>query len=239
MAKPSETSPPPAVIVAAALPQELRAVRKTVERMVNGFDVDFIATGVGRDAATRAVSEALRRHSRVAGVVSCGFAGAITDVLSVGDGVRPSEVIDPEGRRQTIENDLPATDASRHRLVTVDAPVTDIAARKQLAARTGADCVDMESSAVANVCHGHGVRFVAVRAISDDLRHGLPAEVGRLAAAGGDGPYSLTREVLSGIVRRPGLIADLWRLSRDAKRAAATLGPLVADAVRELNDPPE
>ncbi len=59
-------------------------------------------------------------------------------------------------------------------LVTGDMFVSDSAKKKFLKERFNAGCCDMESAAIAQVCHKMGIPFVALRCISDDADENAP-----------------------------------------------------------------
>jgi adenosylhomocysteine nucleosidase len=53
-------------------------------------------------------------------------------------------------------------------VVTGDVFVMSRAKCDELAARLGADALEMEGAAAAQICHQFGVPFITIRAISDD-----------------------------------------------------------------------
>lgn len=69
-------------------------------------------------------------------------------------------------------------------MVTADRFVCDDALRSELAARYGAMSCDMETAAVAAVCHDTNTPFAAIRRVSDD------------AGSSADGDYSAAKGVL-------------------------------------------
>lgn len=177
-------------------------------------------SGLGRANAARAAEELVARR-RLSGLISAGFAGALAPELRVGDLVLDTEV----ARWKAL--------AERRRIVvgrvaTVDHVVRTVAERRQLAARTGALAVDMESAAVAEVARRHGLPWAAVRAVTDTAERDLVLDWNRcLRRNGGVGLLSLAGQLL----RKPQGVAEirqLWYASRVASRSLGNfLGELL------------
>jgi adenosylhomocysteine nucleosidase len=160
--------------------------------------VSIHVSGVGRERARRAAE--LLCEARPGLVVAAGFCGALVPSLRVGDVVKSP------------------------RILTVDHLVTDPAEKCRLG--ESHDAVDMESAAVAQVCAENGVRFLAVRAVSDTVDTALSPELVRLLSGGN---VSVRRAGVA-LVRKPRLLGEFLRLARDTKLAARCL----ADALRPV-----
>lgn len=133
------------------------ALRREAPRIGNGALV--AVSGPGRANAARAARQLAGRH-RLSGLISAGFAGALSTRLRVGELV--VDTADPEWRGL----------AERERatvglLATVDRMLCTVDERHETARRTGALAADMESEAVADVARRLGLRFAAIRAITD------------------------------------------------------------------------
>ncbi len=143
-------------------------------------------------------------------------------------------MIDPEGRRFAIAGPASLADGFPHhqgRLLTVDRIILDAAEKRQLHDSFQADLVDMESSAVAGVCVERNVRFLSVRAISDDARSDLPREVAALLTR--SGTYRVGAAIRA-IWNRPSSLKDFWTLHERALEAADRLAKLVMRCLEEL-----
>ena len=105
------------------------------------------------------------------------------------------------------------------------AVVADAVAKRALFAATGAQVVDLESGAVVAVARGYGLPFAVVRAVCDPAERDLPPAA--LVALGSDGGIGLMA-VVGSVVRRPGQIAGLLALGRDAFLARRGLVGVVA-----------
>ena len=168
-------------------------------------------------------------------VVSAGFAGALSPSLNRYDLILPAEVIDREGERFPIDRpghlvDL-GTGPEPRTLATVDQVILEAAEKRRLHEETGADLVDMETSAVAAVCAQRLVRFLPVRIISDDARVDLPREVGSLMTRSGS--YRIGA-ALRAIWNRPSSLKDFWSLHEQALESADRLATFLVRCLSEL-----
>ena len=103
--------------------------------------------------------------------------------------------------------------------------------KAELRAAYHADLVDMETSAVAEVCRDKLVRFLAVRVISDDAHTDLPREVSSVLAHGGS--YRVGA-ALRAVWQRPSSVKDFWKLYERALEAAGRLGKFLSTCLDEL-----
>jgi adenosylhomocysteine nucleosidase len=234
--------------IVAALPieiedltQGLKKVRKyqsagapVIEGESGGKIVAVAISGPGQAAARRAAELLIIGH-RPRWIISAGFAGALNPAFARNDLVLPDELIDRQGAQQTV--DKPAGLAARTphhcgRLLTVDRPVTRREEKQELWQTFAADSVDMESAAVAAVCHEKLVRFLSLRVISDDAHAELPREVATLMSR--KGSYRVGAAIRA-VWQRPSSLKDFWALYEHALEAA---GRLAQFALRCLDDLP-
>jgi adenosylhomocysteine nucleosidase len=191
---------------------------------VDGTAVLSAITGVGA-AATEAALDWLLEGYRPSVLIAAGFCGALHSQLRIGDLVIPREVLQG-GRRWTPAPHSELAGGHTGAVVSVDAVVSDPLAKQRLAAETGAIAVDMESATVARWCEEHGLPWLCVRAVSDDDRTQLPAELAQVLQGGRVAPLRL----MATILWRPSLLRCLWRLERDTRQAAHAL----AEGLRAL-----
>lgn len=161
--------------------------------------VSIHVSGVGRVRACKAAKRLMQERSSL--VIAAGFCGALTPSLRVGDIVTSPHIL------------------------TVDHLVSDPAEKCRLSEFH--DAVDMESSAVEEVCAANGVRFLAVRAVSDTAATALSPELVRLLSGGS---VSVWR-VCAALVRKPKLLGEFLRLGRDTKLAARRLAAELVNVV--------
>jgi adenosylhomocysteine nucleosidase len=188
----------------------------------------ILETGIGADRAAAAARWVLE-HVEPRLVVACGFAGALSSTLKVGDVLVASEVVEPDGElRWRTAVPIELGDLPVGRLVTAFQLVGRPAGKRSLARQTGAVAVDMESAAIAEACQERRVPCAVVRAISDTLDTELSHRLVALLAGGRVAPW----RVLAAVARSPGLIPELWRLAHDTRVAARRLAEALEKLVR-------
>ena len=190
-------------------------------------------SGMGGKVARRAAQALIDGHSP-RWVISAGFSGALEPGMKVGDIVVGNSIVDAEGTELKIDMKMPANPAAGlyvGRLLMVDRIVRSVAEKKTLAERLGAIAVDMESLAVAQVCHDSKTRFLAVRVISDDMSADLPPEL--LSVVGSSGAVRLGA-VAGAIFKRFGSVKDLWKLREQGMGAADRLATFLEGVVSQL-----
>jgi len=171
--------------------------------------------GVGKSAARDRLNELLATGSRPARIVVAGFAGGLRKGLAVGDIIIASEVVDELGG--AWQTDWPVDRSGR--VLTCDKMIGEPVLKRELALKHQADVVDMESSAVAEICRQEGISFGCVRVISDDSDTHLSQ---RLMTLVEPGKVSI-RQVAKQLLRSPGLIIQLIRLAKHTRYAAQRL----------------
>jgi adenosylhomocysteine nucleosidase len=244
-------APEPADVgIVAALPIEvgpflarLSAVRKysndrqtVIEGELGGKLIVMAITGTGQSRARKGAQLLLAGH-RPSWLLSAGFGGALSKELRRNDVILAQEVMNAQGDKLAIDvtvNPDSAEPGPRLRpgkILTVDHIVRSAAEKAELNKRLGADVVDIETFAVASVCSQRGVRFLAVRVVSDDASVDLPREV--VSILGRSGGYRLGAAV-GAVWRRPGSLKDLWKLREDAVSAAEVLGRVIPGVIARL-----
>ena len=206
-----------------------------VEGELGGKLVAVCVAGPGRTAAQRGASLLLGGH-KPSWLVSAGFGGALDPALKRDDLVVGREVVSPEGERLGIDFALGEPEGSgpvrSGVIATADAIIRTAEEKAELRARTGADVVDMETSAVAKVCADRGIRFLPVRVVSDEAGIDLPPEVA--AILGRSGGYRVGA-ALGAIWRRPSSVKDLWALREHAVSAADRLSRFLPGFIAKLD----
>ncbi len=135
-------------------------------RLFENGNAVVICGGIGAEAARRA-TEAVIQGVHPTRVLSVGFAGALTSAMKVADVMEPRVVINAADGARTD------TGAGQGTLVSYTA-VTDREQKRRLSKSYGAAAVDMEAAAVAQGAQGHGIKFGALKVISDAADFSLP-----------------------------------------------------------------
>lgn len=218
--------PPPRFAIVAAMEREVAPLlsrwrrrdvpgtRSGAARQTALFESDLgvlVIGGIGAKAAGRAARLALELGP-VDVLVSAGSAGALRPELRVGQVLRATTVIDAAtGARFASQGDGGTLITS----CDILGPET----KKEVAARSMADAVDMEASAVAAVAQEKGIGFLAVKAISDELDSVMPP---MNQFVDPDGGFQTARFV-GFLAVRPWWWGTIRRLARDSKCAADAL----------------
>jgi adenosylhomocysteine nucleosidase len=229
------------IAIVAALERELHPLIRywpVVEKEYAGRTFRFfeqgqiiaVCGGIGAEPARRAAEAVIALYATKV-VYSAGFAGALDPALRVADILIPARVIDA-GDSSSVE-----TGAGQGILVTFGAVATP-EQKVKLGKSFHAQAVDMEAAAVARAAAARGVRFAAVKAISDEVGFALPGMNHRTGFIAPSGNF-LTGKFARFIMIRPWTWAAALRLARNSRRAAHALSAWLADEANEalLNSP--
>jgi len=182
----------------------------------------YIQSGIVRDPAMFA-TRALVGNQQPDILVSAGFAGALTRLLTVGESIAPGTVIDAKtGKKFNLHSGTG---------VLVSASViADEAEKTALAERYNAEAVDMEAAAVAQVAEEFGIPFCTVKTISDELGFPMPP---LNAYVNEDGQLAMDRFAAHMAVR-PGYWPSLMQLARNSKKASMELSSALKHLLSRL-----
>ena len=212
----------PKVAIVAALTREvLPLVRqwRTTEREYSGRRFRFfengeivvVCGGIGAEAARRATEAVIVLYAP--GVVySVGFAGALEPGLKVGEIIVARRVLN------AADGSSVDTGTGEGVLVSFNS-VASPEQKAKLGASFGAQAVDMEAAAVAQAAQARGVRFAAVKAISDESNFALPA-MDKFVAPGG---RFRTWKFALFVLIRPWTYKSVLTLARNSTRASRAL----------------
>lgn len=196
--------------------------------VVTGLQAEArLARELGRTVAGGGTAEGARRAAEalvaegVTALVSFGLAGGLDPALAPGAVVVPEAVV-CQGRRYGADGALSDwLGGVTHVLLAGEASVVATQAGKEaLFARSGAVAVDIESGPVADVAARHGLPFAVLRAVCDPAGRDLPPAA--LVALDAQGAIAVVR-VAASLLRRPGQMAGLIAVGRDAARARRAL----------------
>ena len=165
--------------IIAALPGELKPLVRGKPKMPvargsgiemwqwlqDGHEIVAVCAGMGAAAARRAFTAAEFAGS-LDGVLSVGWAGALTEAAKPAECYVISEIVDA----QTGERFLNGTG---ERLVTT-AHVANATEKMRLASSYGASLVDMEAATVARLAQMRGIPMWCFKAVSDGVGAELP-----------------------------------------------------------------
>ena len=191
---------------------------------VNGVDLferpnAVIAVGgIGEKFARRAAEVAIDyAHPKL--VLSAGIVGAISPKLKVGDAGKIRQVVD------VATGTSYSTTQGGDWVLATSQDVSDASEKLQLLTTFGADVVDMEGAAVAQVAKEHGLEFAAIKSISDDAAFDMPP-LNRFIA---NGKFD-TRRFLIYVALHPRWWGTLGKIKKNSEIATQNL----CEAVRHL-----
>jgi hypothetical protein len=166
-------------------------------------------------------------------VVLAGIAGGLRPHMSTTTAYVASTIVDSTSRRWEPTWPGP-TGTATAAILQADAVLTTPQSKRDAAARFGADLVDMESAAFAELAAARGWRWTVVRGVSDDDAAALPADIGDwLHPSGRLRPL----RIASTLARRPALLGPALRVRADGKSALRSVAAIV-NALLEGTDPP-
>jgi adenosylhomocysteine nucleosidase len=117
-------------------------------------------------------------------------------------------------------------------LITVNDIVETPTQKQALNERTGAEIVDMETFAVADVCRIRNVPFFSYRVVLDTVEDQIPKDIAKILDTMDKGVSRLTGAVLGNIWHRPSVVLDFVSLR---KRAFTATERLAQFAIVELS----
>jgi hypothetical protein len=184
----------------------------------------LVCGGIGAEAARRACEAVIKLYQPCL-VISAGFAGALGSALKIAHMLTPRLVIDAsDGSRTDVGS-------GNGVLVSFNA-VADAKQKIKLGKAFRADAVDMEAAAVARGASAHGIPFVAVKAVSDEVGFVMPS-LGKFI--GSDGQFQSGR-FLAFIAVRPRLWPGVMRLRANTQKASQALCRLLEEYTRGTRD---
>jgi len=222
---------PRKIAIIAALEHELRPLLKNwpaVKSHHDGRDFTFyessysvaVCSGIGPEPGRRAAEAIIAKYSPEL-LISAGIAGAPPRDLRVGETIFPATLIDTHdsSRHPTAIENTPLANTPLAKTIVVSCPEIAGAEQKQrLAKAYAAHAVDMEGASVARAAEAHGLPFIAIKTVSDELDFELPP----LMRFFREGEFQTARFVLH-ISIRPWLWLRVFRLARNTKIASENL----------------
>ena len=249
------------IVLLGAFPQEIAGLRRqmivedvvatpvcTVYRgKLNRQDCLLVQTGMGKERAENATHFVLQSYP-VTGILSLGFAGALTSDLTIGDVVVCSTMYGAS-RFDGEEGELEAcaTDANLLALashppgdgttpfslgsgVTVMRLDSSPPRMQELSRRFQAQIVDMESYWIAAIASARQVPFIAVRSISDTIQHSVQP-FDRILTSDG---RLLWRKAVLCFLFHPRYLMNVFTLFKSTRLAERNLTAFVSHLVSKI-----
>jgi nucleoside phosphorylase len=204
------------------------------QAQVGRAQVDFAVTGMGMENARR-ISEAVLEQPYEF-CITAGFAGALDEKHSVGD-ILVAEAVQELGKPKTLQCSRNLAYAARDdgaqlvKLFLTSSHVVSTSEEKNQLAPF-ADAVEMESFAIVASAQRHKKAVVAIRAISDSVRHDVPASVSTMVDDKGQVKIA---GVVRYVARHPLQLPALIRLGRDSRTAAEALAHFLEAFIKKVS----
>ncbi len=239
------------IAVVAAMERECSFLRRAMNpadrrlnRLVCGHigskSVILLRSGVGPAKAWERLAEL--REMRPECIFSIGCSGGLVQNLHIGDLVISNQMVDDSDRSRRLYSAPEFVQAAVDCCGNLNVPfhvgktvtTAKVAAtpdeKGRLAELHGAISVDMESARVAAWAAEEGIPMLALRAVSDELAHGIPQELSLIFDHRGK---LFVGKLLRIFLRRPGLVAEMMRLrsrfGMSLRNLEHVVMPLVAD----------
>ncbi|MGF7162315.1 hopanoid-associated phosphorylase [Rhodoligotrophos appendicifer] len=185
-------------------------------------------------ARAQAAAEALVARN-CDGLVSFGVAGALAPGWQTARIIIPEILLDEQHRhyvcdgpwRVRMSGAVPEG-APVASLLSVLQPALTPEEKQRLHRNTGAVAIDMESAAIATVAERHGLPFIVLRVILDEMDAVVPPSA--MKGMRSDGTIDAMATV-RGLLRHPRDLPALLRLARANSRAARSLARLAHLAI--------
>lgn len=162
---------------------------------INNKEVVLVECGIGKVNAARTTQNLIDKFN-IEYIINVGVAGGLNESLEIGDIVigkklvqhdfditaagHPKGYISKELGREfksnsnlinkcesIINNDLKDTNVKIGTIATGDVFCNKVSLKEEVLKEFGADCIEMEGAAIAQVCTLCKVPFIAIRSISD------------------------------------------------------------------------
>jgi adenosylhomocysteine nucleosidase len=216
----------PPILVVAALSYELQKLKSLAHT-----GIVLLETGEGMKNAKRQLDDWLEGNDARA-VLNIGFAGGLSASLQPGDIVVAREVKDslpqPNSSLLVASQELPVNFPVRFGIAITSQEILWQADSKRKLAKMLRDeevgFVDMESTAIADVCATRGLPFLIARSITDLLDEDLPLDFN--LCRGEDGRVDLTL-VMKATLRKPSSVKGLMELRKRSNLCAERLAEFV------------
>ncbi len=194
---------------------------------VAGTEITAMMTGMGTAAATEVATRILEL-TEPDHLLIVGIAGGLDPTLRIGEVVVPDRVVGHTSGREHHPTPLGPTTPGRS-LITTDDLIVDADVLAGFAT-AGFTAVDMETSAIAEVCESHDVPWTAFRGISDHgADDGIDNDVFGLSQPDGTADVAAVAKF---VATRPWRVPTLARLGRNMQAAVNAAVAAALEAVR-------
>ena len=193
---------------------------------IDDMSIALVLSGVGQQNAEEAAKKLIDVFEpRI--VCSTGYAGGLSARLKRFDLCVPERVVrESDGHALDLSLSIPQKTSqilSKLTLLTVNDVAATPQQKRALYERTGAEIVDMETFAVAEICRVRKVSFFSFRVILDTVEDQIPQDIANMLGNLDKGVSRLSGMILGNIWSRPSVVLDFVSLKKRAFTAAERL----------------
>jgi adenosylhomocysteine nucleosidase len=193
---------------------------------LDNVSVAVVLSGIGQKNAEEATNTLLDVFAPKL-ICSLGYAGGLSSRLKQSNICVPEQIV-RHSDRQTLDLSNPIPQKSlpmpnKLTLLTVNSVVELPEQKRALHEQTGAEIVDMESFAVAEVCRIREIPFLSVRIIFDAVEDRIPSDITHILDSMGKGVSRFSGTLLGSVWSRPSVVRDFVSLKRRAFTATERL----------------
>jgi len=193
---------------------------------INDMAIAVVLSGVGQKNAEEAAKKMLDVFEPKS-ICSAGYAGGLSDRLKHFNICVPEQVLrESDGEALCLSESIPRKTApmsGKLTLITVNDVVATPEHKRTLFERTGAEIVDMETFAIADVCRERNVPCYAFRVVLDVADDRIPQDIAKILDNLDKGISRLSGAILGNILSRPSVVLDFMSLKKRAFTAAECL----------------
>lgn len=193
------------------------AVKEEAKFVQPRASAHILVTGMGQKNA----AESLRKELAAAKpglVLTCGFAGGLNPKLHL------SDVVFDADAESGLADKLTALGAKPARFHCTTRVAVTAAEKQALWQSTGADAVEMESSAIRKICREQNIPSATIRVISDAAGEDLPLDFNALMTP--DDRIDFAKLALK-LMTSPQKIPQLMRFQKQTIKAARSLAEVL------------
>ena len=215
---------------------------------IEDISVAIVLSGIGQKNAEAAANVLLDVFAPKL-ICSAGYAGGLSSRLKQASICVPEQVMRGSDK-QALDLTKPIPQRislmpDKLTLLTVNDVVGTPEQKRALYEQTGAELVDMETFAVAEVCRIREVPFLSIRVILDVAEDRVPKDITKILESMDKGTTRFSGTILGSLWSRPAVVLDLVSLKRRAFTATERLAKFtvvelsrrkpVEETVKKLN----
>ena len=203
---------------------------------IEGMSVAVVVSGVGQNNAEDAAT-VLTDVFEPKLICSAGYAGGLSSRLKQFNLCVPEQVIrESDGHALDLSDPIPRKTLPMSKKLTL-MTVNDVVAlpthKRRLHERTGAELVDMETFAVADVCRTRKIPFCSLRVVLDTVDDQIPKDIAKILDTMDKGVSRFSGTIFGSLWSRPSVVLDLVSLKKRAFIATERLAPFAIGELRQ------